>query len=111
LSGTLVAAGYSFGAAAAARVAVSEPRVRRLLLVAPPPALLDPALLSSFSGEVRIAAGAEDRIAPADELAGVAAALPRGRCEVIPAADHFFGSGLADLGRVAASFFEGTRTR
>jgi alpha/beta superfamily hydrolase len=107
LSGVVVAAGYSFGAAAAARVAVKEPRVRRLLLVAPPPALLDTASLAAFGGDVLIAAGAEDRIAPVAELAAVAAALPKGRCEVIRATDHFFGSGLADLGRVAGSYLKG----
>src|ERR1700752_3812022 len=36
VTGSLLAAGYSFGAAAALRVAHRHPRVRRLVLVAPP---------------------------------------------------------------------------
>ena len=41
LEGSLVACGYSFGAAAAARASRGRARVRRLLLVSPPPPLLD----------------------------------------------------------------------
>jgi len=102
--GAAVAAGYSFGAAAAVRVGGAEPRVRRLLLVAPPPALLDTAPLSAFRGDVLIAVGTDDLIAPADELERIAASLPRARFEGIRGADHFFSCGLADVGRVAGAF-------
>jgi alpha/beta superfamily hydrolase len=105
LSGALVAAGYSFGAASAARVAADEPRVRRLLLVAPPPGMLDVDALASFPGSVLLVAGAADSLAPAGEIERIAAMLPNGRFTAIPGADHFFGVGLAQLGRVTADWF------
>ena len=59
--GAVVAAGYSFGAAAAVRVAAGEPRIRRLLLLAPPPALLDVDALAAFAGDVLLDGGRSRR--------------------------------------------------
>jgi alpha/beta superfamily hydrolase len=100
VSGAVVAAGYSFGAAAALRVAAGEPRIRQLLLVTPPPALLDADALASFPGRVLVIAAAEDLLAPAAELERIASELPRATFAVIPHTDHFFAAGLADLGRI-----------
>jgi uncharacterized protein len=99
--GTIVAAGYSFGACAAVRVALNRPRVRRLLLVAPPPALLDADSLSRFRGRVLVVVGSQDSFAPTAELAERLGSDARRRLEVIPGADHFFASGLADVSRLA----------
>jgi len=99
LPGALVAAGYSFGAAAALRAAGRHPRVRRLLLVAPPRALLDEAALRSFGGPVLLVAGEYDALAPAAELEALAAGLPKAQLRTVPEADHFFVSGLGLLGR------------
>jgi len=107
--GAAAAAGYSFGAAAAVRVGAREPRVRQLLLVAPPPALLDTAALADFKGDVLIAVGSDDPIAPAAELERLAASLPRARFEAIAGADHFFGRGLAEVGRAACAFLGNRR--
>ncbi|MFQ5418506.1 MAG: serine aminopeptidase domain-containing protein [Myxococcota bacterium] len=101
VSGAVCAAGYSFGAAAAVRAAAGEPRVRRLLLLAPPPAFLDREALAAFGGEVCVAVGAEDALAPAAELEEIVASLRRGKFQSIPEADHFFGAGLAAVGRFA----------
>jgi hypothetical protein len=111
LPGALVAAGYSFGAASAARVAAAEARVRRLLLVAPPPGMLDVDALASFGGSVLLVAGGADSLAPAAELERIAAALPSGSFAAIPEADHFFGAGLAQLGRVTADWFQRAAVR
>ena len=100
VSGAVVAAGYSFGAASAVRVAAGEPRIRQLLLVTPPPALLDADALASFPGRVLVIAAAEDSLAPAAELERIASELPRATFAVIPRTDHFFAAGLADLGRI-----------
>ena len=102
--GAVVAAGYSFGAASAVRVAPAEPRVRRLLLVAPPPSMLDVASLADFAGSVLLIAGADDSLAPAAELERIAAGVPRATFTAIPRADHFFSAGLADVGRIAAEW-------
>jgi alpha/beta superfamily hydrolase len=104
LSGAVVAAGYSFGAAAALRATSGEPRVRRLLLVAPPPALLDVDALVDFAGDVLLVVGAEDAIAPPAELERIASALSRATFAAIPRADHFFAAGLADVARITADW-------
>jgi alpha/beta superfamily hydrolase len=99
VSGPIVAAGYSFGACAAVRVARANPRVRRLALVAPPPALLDSAALAGFRGQALVVVGSDDSFAPTGELLPLLAASDRRRLEVIPGADHFFASGLAEISR------------
>ncbi len=102
----VLAAGYSFGAAAAVRVAHANPRVRRLILVAPPPALLDAEALAQFRGGALVVVGSRDSFAPAAELAELLTRGARRRLEVIPDADHFFASGLAEISRVAREWLE-----
>jgi len=105
VSGVMVAAGYSFGALAAVRSAASEPRVRALLLVAPPAAMLDVAALSAFPGRITVLVGDADAIASAAELERIVDALPRASIDVVDDADHFFAVGLAEVGRLAAKCF------
>lgn len=102
--GAVVAAGYSFGAAAAVRVASGEPRIRRLLLLAPPPAMLDVDALVAFAGDVLLMAGAHDTIAPPEKIERIASLLPRATFAAIPHADHFFAAGLAEVARLTASW-------
>jgi alpha/beta superfamily hydrolase len=105
--GRLLAAGYSFGAAAAVRAAAEEPRVRGLILVAPPPALLDRDALAARPRDVLILGGEHDEIAPAAALEEIAQELPRGRFVRIVEADHFFVAGLADVGREITKWLGG----
>jgi len=109
--GTAVAAGYSFGAAAAVRVAPGEPRVRRLVLVAPPPALLDIDSLAAFTGDALLLVGAEDAIARPAEVEHIASELPRATFAAVPRADHFFTAGLADIARITADWLAPSRSR
>ena len=104
VEGPLVAAGYSFGAATAVRVASREPRCRRLLLVAPPLDLLDRELLAGFGGSVLIVAAAHDEFSPYDALATLSEELPRARLHRVDDADHFFMTGLAEIARAAADW-------
>lgn len=104
VSGRLVAAGYSFGAAAAVRASAQTPRVRALVLVAPPPSMLDRTLLAARPLDVWIVAGERDGIAPAAELDSIARELPRARVVTIAQADHFFGAGLGELGRAVTQW-------
>jgi alpha/beta superfamily hydrolase len=99
VTGRLLAAGYSFGAAAAALAAASEPRVRGLILVAPPPSMLDRAALATRPRDILILSGERDSLAPAERLEAIAAELPRARFAQIDEADHFFGAGLAEVGK------------
>ena len=97
VSGPLLAAGYSFGAGAALRAAAEQPRITRLLLVAPPPSLLDATVLGSDEREILILGGERDALAPPDVLGEIASAAPRARFVRIDEADHFFAVGLAQL--------------
>ena len=108
LEGSLVACGYSFGAATAVRASRGRARLRRLLLVSPPPQLLDAEALAEFEGDLLVATGEQDPIAPPGELAALAQRLPRARFVPISDADHFFMQGLGELGRLAADWL-GTR--
>jgi alpha/beta superfamily hydrolase len=106
VAGPIVAAGYSFGAAAAVRVASANPRVRRLVLVAPPPALLDADAFARFRGRALVMVGSRDSFAPTSELA-VLCSGDRRALEVIPEADHFFARGLGDISRIARAWLGG----
>ena len=107
--GPVVLCGYSFGAAAAATQLskLADLGAARLLLVAPPPQLLDLDGLRAFRGEVLFVTGKRDRIAPAASLQRVAEELSAGRLVVLPKADHFFSLGLAELARESAAFLHG----
>lgn len=107
INGELLACGYSFGAAAALRAAAGRPRVMRLVLVSPPPQLLDPEALARFVGRVLIVTGELDTIAPPDALAAIASRARRGHFAVIPGCDHFFGVGLAELEREVSGWLAG----
>ena len=104
VGGPLAACGYSFGAAAAVRCAGAD-RIERLVLVAPPPSLLDPAALAAFPGRTLILAGEADTIAPPAALESLADGT---RTEVIriPEADHFFTFGLAPIGQKTRAWLE-----
>jgi alpha/beta superfamily hydrolase len=106
IPGRVVAAGYSFGAAAAARAAAGQPRVDRLVLVAPPPQLLDVGALREEGREVLLLTGAHDAIAPSAALAALVEALAGARLVTIDEADHFFGAGLAELGAEVAAWLK-----
>lgn len=105
VEGPMTAAGYSFGAVSAVSAARDCPRVRDLVLVAPPPSMID---VSAFRADQRVLflVGERDQIAAADALAELAASLAAARCVVIPDCDHFFGTGLGILGKETARWLD-----
>ncbi len=107
VAGPLIAGGYSFGAAAAVRAAATSARALRLVLVAPPPALIAPAVIAGDRRRTLVLAGEYDTIAPARELLAAFERTPQVELHVIPHADHFFGEGLAEIGRLASAWLEG----
>ena len=101
VNGPLIGAGYSFGAAMALRSALADPRVRGLMLDAPPVTMIESLDLSKFDHPLYVIIGAEDSYAPADRISELVSSAPRGQLEVILHADHFFGSGgLGELARL-----------
>ena len=94
----VLASGYSFGAATALRVALHEPRICELLLIAPPVGMVESLSLESFRGPIHVIVGGRDTFAPISELSALLEGLPNANLDVIPKADHFFAShGLAEL--------------
>ncbi len=102
VEGPLLACGYSFGAAAAVRAAEANPtgRVSRVILVAPPPALIAPERIADLKQRVLVLSGAKDELVPKDVLSAAFLDAPGLTFEVLPQADHFFMSGLGNLGQL-----------
>jgi len=107
VSGPVVACGYSFGAAAALRAARLHPRIEAAVLVAPPPSLLS-GDTAAVEKPLLVLAGERDELAPPGPLRAALEALPATRFVVVPEADHFFVSGLAQVGREARIWLEAT---
>jgi hypothetical protein len=94
----VIAAGYSFGAAAALRVGLRDARISELILIAPPIAMIESLALDEFCGPIHVIVGGRDTYAPLGQLSALLAGLPNANLDVIPKADHFFASdGLAEL--------------
>ena len=82
--GPYVAAGYSFGATAAIRVAAKDHRIERLLVVAPPVAMLDVASLRAFHGAVTFIVGDADMYALLSRVTGKHGLDPGLDCAPLP---------------------------
>lgn len=101
--GRVALAGYSFGAAVALGLALDEPAVERLALVAPPSGLFDLAPLAEFPRPVFVGSGQHD---PLVDRAALRALLPeQAKWELVAGADHAFTRGLTELGRELARWF------
>jgi hypothetical protein len=95
--GPYIGAGYSFGAAAALRVAARDSRLAQLVLVAPPLAMIDRAQLAGFAGPSTLLFGDDDSYAPLAELRRAFAGLERVQLRVLAGEDHFFATGVEQL--------------
>jgi alpha/beta superfamily hydrolase len=97
----VIGAGYSFGAATALRVALREPIIRELLLVAPPVSMIRGLPLEQLDQPLHVIVGTEDTFSPFDQLSELLTPLANARIDVIPGADHFFAiTGLAELSQL-----------
>jgi alpha/beta superfamily hydrolase len=106
VEGPIVACGYSWGALAALRVGAASPRTRRLVLVAPPAAMIDADLLASFGRPVLVVAGDRDEYVPVDPLHELLDPLEAAELVVLEGVDHFFMAGLGDLGRCVREWLD-----
>jgi alpha/beta superfamily hydrolase len=98
------AVGYSFGAAVALEAA-GDPRVDRLVLIAPPTKLYDFGALARLRKPVLVVCAHHDAYCDRSTLA-----VPQdGLLEVIPHSDHFFARGLTALGKQVATWLRGGR--
>jgi len=99
VEGAILACGYSWGALAASRVCLFEPRVRKLVLVAPPAAMLDHAALGDWGHPILVIAGDRDEYVPLEELEQRLRSIEAAELVVLEGVDHFFMTGLAEVGR------------
>ena len=95
----VIAAGYSFGAAAALRVGARDARVRAVIAVAPPPALVASCPVERLGAGCTVIAAERDGVARADELSSLVTRAG-GRIEILPDTDHFFGQALAKVSEI-----------
>jgi hypothetical protein len=105
VEGPIVACGYSWGALTAARVCLAASRVQKLVLVAPPPAMLDGVALASGAQSMLVVAGDQDEYVPVDALREVLDGVDRAELIVLKGVDHFFMSGLGELGHGIRDWF------
>lgn len=98
--GPLMAMGYSFGAATALRATRTAKGLRRLVLVAPPPSLVDAGLIGDFGRPILMVAGDADRFVEVDVLQKWTDEHDHVTLEVLEGADHFFMMHLGQLRRV-----------
>jgi alpha/beta superfamily hydrolase len=104
VAGPIFAAGYSFGGGTALLSALEDPRVKGVVLLAPPLGMLRAEDLARFPGALLVVVGDNDEYAPMRQLEGVLSARTDLALEVIPGADHFFHfGGLWEIsGRIAS---------
>lgn len=96
------AVGYSFGAAVAL-AAGPDPRIARVILVAPPTALADFAALRALDKPALVVCAHHDPLCDRARLE----LGPRGALEIVPHADHAFRRGLTELGKLCAAWLRG----
>jgi len=104
VEGAIVACGYSWGAVTAARVATTRARVRKLVMVSPPAAMLNGDALKAFGHPILIIVGDRDEHVPLEQLKAVISGIECVELEVLKGVDHFFMAGLADIGRITRDF-------
>lgn len=108
--GRLLAAGYSFGAYAAARAwpGLSALGADPLVLIAPPAAMMDFDFMTAETRIGLIVCGQEDPIAPPAAARELNARLATpATLAVIPGTDHFFGGAATSLGQTLTDYLAG----
>jgi alpha/beta superfamily hydrolase len=94
--GPLLAAGYSWGAVAALVTAADNPHIERLVLIAPPVAMLEDQSILQTGRPMHIVAGSDDMFAPRELLEQVIGDIDGATLDIIEEADHFFSAGGMD---------------
>ena len=98
------AVGYSFGAKVALET-VDDARISHLVLVAPPNRLADFGKLAEVEKPLLVVCAHHDSYCDR----GVLRLPNEARLEVVPHADHFFGRGLTEMGKIVAAWLRGDR--
>jgi alpha/beta superfamily hydrolase len=106
VDGPIIGCGYSWGAVTAARVCLDSPRIQKLILVAPPPKMLDGVALAARGLPMLVVVGDRDEYVPLDELRLVLDGIEGSELVILEGVDHFFMSGLSGIGENAKSWLD-----
>lgn len=99
--------GYSFGAAAGLRYGLGDPRVRRLVGIAPPLARVDFSFLAGCTKPCLLLCGGRDFVCGVPDLLALAEkAGPCARAEIVSEEDHFFRGYETEIADLVAGFLE-----
>lgn len=101
---SVCAIGYSFGAAVV-MAAAGDPRISRIILVAPPTALADFSALRTLGKPSLVVCAQHDPLCDRALLQPGA----EGKLEIIPHSDQSFRRGLTELGKLCAAWVRGDR--
>jgi len=102
----VIVLGYSFGSGMGLRLGCRDDRVRRLIAVATPVGLVDLGFLGRCTKPKLFVHGELDELAPLEPLRSALAdrVAPPADLRVIDGADHFFGTGHAELADAVRSW-------
>ena len=106
---TVVVAGYSFGSMVGLQAGAEDDRVQRLIGVAFPLGLRDPAFLVPVTKPVLFISGDRDTYSPIPDLTELVAKISAPKqLETISGADHFFMAREGEVAQAAVSFLQQT---
>ena len=107
---TVVVAGYSFGSMVGLQAGAEDDRVHRLIGVAFPLGLRDPAFLVNVTKPLLLISGDRDSYSPIPDLTALVAKISAPKqLEVISGADHFFMAREGEVAQAAVSFLHSDR--
>jgi alpha/beta superfamily hydrolase len=106
VEGPIIGCGYSWGAATAVRACLDRPRVQKLVLISPPPSMLESSVLTSCGKALLVIVGDRDQYAPVDALRETLDGVERTKLIVLEGIDHFFMTGLAEISRDIRNWLE-----
>ena len=105
---TVVVAGYSFGSMVGLQAGAEDDRVQRLIGVAFPLGLRDPAFLVNVTKPILFISGDRDTYSPIPDLTELVAKISAPKqLEIINGADHFFMAREGEVAQAAVSFLHG----
>ena len=105
---TVVVAGYSFGSMVGLQAGAEDDRVQRLIGVAFPLGLRDPAFLVNVTKPILFISGDRDTYSPIPDLTELVAKISAPKqLEVMSGADHFFMAREGEVAQAAVSFLHG----
>jgi alpha/beta superfamily hydrolase len=92
IAGSIIMAGYSFGAAIAMRAGLEDPAVSRVIAVALPVGVMASGAAGESKKPVLLISGDSDSYSPEAKVRAVAAGMGAlAKVKIISGADHFFG--------------------